>query len=134
MTVVVIGPNIISKLGPKISEDFFKALEKEGIIFDSGKIWLTFRASNLKGKGVYVGSHISLRRGRFVYTQKRLVATVSNRKIIDVPKESQFFEKIIINKNNPKRYKIEVNLNDFPTGFRGNISVEYHINLEKIII
>ena len=61
--------NVYSKLDPKVSKDFLCSLEKDAIIFDSGSIWVTFKAEGLKGKGIYVSSLKRLSRGRLIFTK-----------------------------------------------------------------
>jgi hypothetical protein len=62
-------------------------------------------------------------------THKQLVAVVAKRKVINILKDNKLYKKIIIDKNNIKRYIIKVNLKDFKSGLTGNIFLEYHFKL-----
>lgn len=128
MAVVITGINIYPKLGPKVDKDFFRLLKKEGIIFDSKKVWLTFRAKNLRGKGIYASSLIRLSRGQLLITKSRFIALAGGHKIIDIPKNHLWFKKLIIDKSEPNRYKITLDLDNFSSGFKGIVSLAYHID------
>jgi len=126
--------NVYSKLGPKVSRDFLCSLEKDAIIFDSGSIWITFRAEGLKGKGIYVSSLKRLSRGRLILTKDRLIAIAGGHKIIDLPRRHKLFNNITIDRNDTKRYNIRVGLSLFPTELVGDISLAYHISPDLLTI
>lgn len=126
------GVNIYQILGPKVDKNFFDVLEKEGIVFDSKKVWLTFRAKDFKGKGVLASSIIRLSRGQLIISKKRFVAIAGGHKIIDAPVDYPFYKKIVFDKSNPKRFIVNLNMADFGGKFSGNISLGYHIDPTKI--
>ena len=126
--------NVYSKLGPKASRDFLKSIENEGIIFDSKNIWLTFKANDLKGEGIYVTSLKRLSRGRLISTKNRFIAVAGGHKVIDIPKKHKLFNCLIVDKSDVKRFKIEIDLSIFQTGLTGHISLAYHINPDLVII
>jgi hypothetical protein len=120
--------NIYHHLGPKVTPEFLRSLQAECILFDSEKVWLTFRAKDLKGKGIYVSSMTRLSRGRLIVTEKRLIAIAGGRKIIDIPREHALFRNLVFNRSNPKRYAISLELSRFPGELKGEISLSYHID------
>jgi hypothetical protein len=122
----VIG--IYHHLGPKVTPGFLQSLQAENIVFDSGGIWLTFKAKELKDKQIYVSSLIRLSRGRLIITKLRLVAIVAGRKIIDIPRDNSLFENLDFDKANSKRFTIGLDLSLFPGELTGQISLGYHIN------
>ena len=126
--------NVYSKLGPKITKDFFYSLEKDGIIFDSQNIWLTFKAEGLRGRGIYVTSLKRLSRGRLVLTKSRFIAIAGDYKIIDIPIEHEAFRKLTIDKSDPERYIVKVDSSKFQTELEGNLSLAYHINPDLVMI
>ena len=126
--------NIYSKLGHKVSKDFLKSLETEGIIFDSKSIWLTFKAVHLKGNGIFVSSLSRLSKGRLISTKNRFIAIAGGYKIIDIPKGHKIFSDIIIDKSEPDRYKVEIDLSVFGTKMAGKISLAYHISPDLVRI
>ena len=126
--------NVYSKLGSQITQDFFCSLEKDGIIFDSQNIWLTFKAKGLKGKGIYVTSLKRLSRGRLILTKSRFIAIAGGYKIIDIPIEHKAFRNLTIDKSNPARFIIKVDLTKFQTELAGNLSLAYHINPDLVIV
>ena len=126
--------NVYSKLGPKVSKDFLHSLEKDGIIFDSGNVWITFKAENLKGKGIYISSLKRLSRGRLIVTKERLIAVAGGHKIIDIPGRHELFNKLTIDRNDPERCTIKVDLSIFPAELAGNIILAYHISPDLLTI
>ena len=126
--------NVYSKLGPKISQDFLKSLESDRIIFNSKNIWLTFKANDLKGEGIYISSLKRLSKGRLISTGNRFIAVAGGHKIIDIPKEHKLFNNIVIDRSESKRFKIEIDLSIFQTGLTGYISLAYHISPELVIM
>ena len=124
--------NVYSKLGPRVSRDFLCSLEKDAIIFDSGSIWITFKAEGLKGRGIYISSLKRLSRGRLILTKDRLIAIAGGYKIIDLPSRHKLFDKLTIDRNDPKRYNIKVDLSLLPTELAGNISLAYHISSDLL--
>ena len=126
--------NVYSKLGPKVSKDFLCSLEKDGVIFDSGKVWITFEAEDVKGKGIYISSLKRLSRGRLILTEDRLIALAGGYKILDLSIKHELFNKLTIDRNDPERYKIKVDLSLFPTELAGTIFLAYHINPDLLTI
>jgi hypothetical protein len=131
--------NVISKLGPKIenwrgkiNSEFIKTLEEDGLEYDSGKVWVDFKAEDFKSKGIYVSESLQVTRGRIIITKNRFIAIVSGYKLIDVPKDHPWFRKIVINDSKPERYKIELDLKKFETGFEGLIYLNFHIRAKTI--
>ena len=120
--------NVYRHLGPKVTEEFRRSLEAERILFDSKGRWLTFRAKGVKGKCIYANRLVRLSRGRLIRGKNRLVAIAGGRKIIDLPLDHPLFEKLTIDRSNPKRYTIRLDLSQFPGGLKGEISLSYHIN------
>ena len=126
--------NVYSKLGPKVSKVFLRSLEKDGIIFDSGNVWITFKAENLEGKGIHISSLKRLSRGRLIVTKERLIAIAGGYKIIDLPGKHELFNKLTIDRNDPERYTIKVDLSLFPTELAGNIFLAYHISPDLLTL
>jgi len=123
--------SIYRHLGPKVTEEFLRSLESERILFDSKGRWLTFRANRLKGKGIFAYRLVRLSRGRLLVMKNRLVAIAGGRKIIDLLRDHPQFEQLTIDRSNPKRYTISLDLSQFPGGLSGEISLSYHINPMK---
>jgi hypothetical protein len=126
--------NIYSKLGPRAGKDFLSSLEKDRIIFDSGNVWITFNAEDLKGKGIYISRLKRLSRGRLIATKEHLIAIAGGHKIIDLPIRHELFNKLTIDRNNPERCTIKVDLSLFPAELAGNISLAYHISPDLLTI
>jgi hypothetical protein len=122
----VIG--IYHHLGPKVTPEFLQSLQMESIVFDSGGIWLTFKAKELKDKQIYISNLIRLSRGRLIITKLRLVAIVAGRKIIDLPRDTPLFKNLDFDKANSKRFTINLDLSLFPGEITGQISLGYHMN------
>jgi len=120
--------NVFQHLGPKVTKEFLRSLEAERILFDSKGRWLTFRAKRVKGKGIYAIRLVRLSRGRLIVVKNRLIAIAGGRKIIDIPLDHPLFEKLTIDRSDPKRYTISMDLGHFPGGLTGEISLSYHIN------
>jgi hypothetical protein len=119
---------IYHHLGPKVTSEFINSLQAQGIVFDSGEKWLTFKAKELKDKQLYISSLIRLSRGRLVITNHRLVAIVAEHKIIDIPVDNPLFKNLDFDRNNPKRFTIKPDLRLFPGEITGQISLGYHID------
>jgi hypothetical protein len=135
----MVSVNVPSVLGPKvenwrgkIDESFYEPLMNEGINYDSGKVWITFKADNFKGKGVYTTGNRQISRGRIIITVNRFIAIVAGHKLIDVPKDHPWFKEIVIDDSNPERFNIELDLKKFPNEFEGFISLGYHINPKDV--
>jgi hypothetical protein len=131
--------NVISKLGPKIenwrgkiNSEFFKTLEEDRINYNSGKVWVDFKAKDFKTKGTYASESLQVTRGRIIITKNRFIVIVSGYKLIDIPKDHPWFREIIINASKPERCKIELDLKKFQTGFEGLIYLNFHIQSEAI--
>lgn len=122
--------NVYSKLGPKVGSEFLASLEKEGIVFDSKKVWVTFEAYDFKGPGISVSGKKQLSRGQVIMTQKCFVAIVGGYKLIDVPRNYH----LTINRSNPKRYIIELDLSKIQTNFTGKIVLSYHLDPSKVLV
>ena len=119
---------IYHHLGPKVTPEFMQSLQAEHIIFDSGGKWLTFKAKELKSRQIYVSSLTRLSRGRLMVTKHRLVAIGGGYKIIDLSRENPLFKNLNFDKDNSKRFTINLDLNLFPNEITGLISLSYHIN------
>ena len=120
--------NVYHHLGPKVTSVFLRSLEAEQILFDSKGRWLTFRAKRLKGRGIYANRMIKLSRGRLIVAKNRLVAIAAEWKIIDIPLDHPLFEKLTIDRSNPKRYTIRLDLGQISDELTGEVSLSYHIN------
>jgi hypothetical protein len=57
------------------------ALDREGVILDSGPLWITVRYTNFRAPGIYRGAAVSKTRGSFVLTRERLVLTPGFRRV-----------------------------------------------------
>ncbi len=117
-----------SCLGVKVKEDYYKGLEKEGIIFDSGKIRVTFTSHNLSGPGFMCKQKKQISRGRLITTQKRLVAFIGGYKVIDIPKSHSKMKFLQFNKVEDKRFEISVDYSNFSDTINGDSLFSYHIN------
>jgi hypothetical protein len=131
--------NVLTALGSKVEnwrgildKKFSKRLEAEGINYDSRKVWVDFSANNIRGKGVYVSGAKQIARGRLIITEKGLVAIVGGYKLVDIPKNHPLFKEIVFDNSNPERTTIEVELNNFPAGFSGLITMKYHTPPENV--
>ncbi|MEJ2739196.1 MAG: hypothetical protein P8105_05120 [Dehalococcoidia bacterium] len=120
--------NVYSKLGPRAGKDFIRALEKDGIIFDSGNVWITFKAEDLKGKGIYMSRLKRLSRGRLIVTEDRLIAMAGGYKIIDLPGRHELFNKLTIDRSDREHCTIKIDLSLFPTELTGKIILAYHVS------
>ena len=120
--------NVCPKLGPRVNKEFLRSLEKERVLFDSKEVRLTVRVKAFKGKGIYVSSSVSLSRGRLIITRERFIAIAGGHKIVDVPKGHELFDKLGIDKSEPNRYTISLDLGELPIPFVGTVSLAYHID------
>lgn len=119
---------IFHHLGPKVTPEFLQSLQAESIIFDSGGKWLTFKAKKLKDKQIYISNLIRLSRGRLIITKHQLIAMAGGHKIIDLPRDNPLFKNLDFDKDNSKRFTINLDLSLFPGEITGQISLRYHIN------
>ncbi|HEY2367571.1 MAG TPA: hypothetical protein VGH87_14345 [Polyangiaceae bacterium] len=55
-------------------------LEREGVIMDTGRTWVTIRLNGFRGYGVAVGVGVYKERGAFVLSKQRLVLVPSRRR------------------------------------------------------
>lgn len=131
--------DILGKLGPKVENwrgkidtSFFDPISKEGINYDSGKVLITFHANNFRYKDVYANHYTQICRGRLIITQNRFIGIVDGHKLIDVPLDHPFFDKIVIEDNKSNRTNIILNLNEFSSGSKGTIELQYHIPVQDI--
>ncbi|GEM_PF-3244303 len=124
--------NIYNKLGPRVGADFFADLETEGIEYDSGKVWVTFTSDSLRGKGIIIKKVKRLSRGRLLITSRRFIAVVGGHKLIDVPKDSQYFRELEIDRSNPEQLEIKVDLVKFPSKLEGVFRLVYKVDLAQV--
>lgn len=136
--VVVTGIDLPSLLGPKlenwrgkIDKNFYETLVNEGINYDSGKVWITFKTDEFKGKNAYVKGYIKISRGRIIITAKRLIAIVAGHKLVDVPLDHPWFKEIIFDTTNSDRFNVIINL-EKTSKHKGIIELGYHINPDDI--
>jgi hypothetical protein len=136
--MVVSGTNLPSLLGPKvenwrgkIDKNFYETLVNEGINYDSGKVWITFKTNRFKGKNVYVREYQKISRGRLIITANRLIAIIAGHKLVDVPKNHPWFKEIMFDTNNPERFNIIIDL-EKTSKYEGIIKLSYHLNPENL--
>jgi hypothetical protein len=134
---VVTGPNLPSILGPKvenwrgkIDKNFYETLLNEGIKYDSGKVWITFKTDKFKGKNVYVRGYGKISRGRIIITTNRLIAIISGHKLVNVPLDHPWFKEIIF-ETDKDRLNIIIDL-EKTSEYEGIIKLGYHINPEDV--
>ena len=123
---------VYSRLGFRVKRDLFKVLEEEGVVFDSGYCWVTFAAKRLKGKGFTYYGLRRLSRGRFILTNKRLVAMIGGFKLIDVPRDHEYFNLLSFDRRQEKRYEIIVDYDGFSQEVSGKAILSYHIHSSQV--
>ncbi len=125
---------LYSHLGPKITEEELKQFQKEGIVFDSQSIWLTFICSKLNGPFLFVYKKRKISKGRLIITKQRIVCLVGFKKIkiLNIKFSSPFYRYIVFEKERDNRFIIKVKLDDFKNKFKGQIILKFHIDPESV--
>lgn len=117
----------------KIPKEIIHNLEKEAI-YNSKKRWAVFKSGKLVPSGIYSFDKARIGRGQIIITKNRLVALMSGYKIVDVPKEKQYLEKLMFDTSNKKRFKIIIDFSKFSAnGQNGVFSLNYFIPAKEVI-
>jgi hypothetical protein len=126
--------NLAIHLGPKINEDFIQAVREDGLIYESKNLWVSIKATNFKAPGMYCSNCISLHRGRIFVCQNRLVLIAGKRKLLDLPKNHEWFALVEFDRSNQKRLIVKLDLDKLPNDFHGQVAYSYRIDPKEVPI
>lgn len=115
--------------------DFFETITShEKIVYDSGKVWVTFRTPSLSRTDCFFmrNNVVRLSRGRLIITKRGILAIVGGYKMIDFPFSDARFKFLEFHREIPNRFTISFETSKTSKNLKGQVSFSFWVDPKKV--
>jgi hypothetical protein len=131
--------HLLTKLGSLVvnwsgeyDEKFMAVLEADGINYDSGKVGVTISAHKVRSGWTYITGAKQITKGQIFITNNYFFALVQGFKMIGIPKDNPLFDELTFDSTNPERLIISIKYDNFPTKYKGTVTMKYKLKPEEV--